>query len=613
MIRRIHIFSLLIVLAFSVNLFANTHVVFSGGRSNYSIILSEDASESEQYAATILKEYIQKTGSTLIPIKGCGEGKKNHRIFVGYSRDVQVLFPEIRKPNPEDESFIYKSNGGDILIIGGCNRGTMYGVFSFLENEMNCRWYTKDCTIIPITNSYTFDTLYFHDSPSFTKRNMMYSEIRDPEFRIHCRINEKLKTAPFKPESQIGGCYGLLAAHTLAFLLPVETFFDTHPEYFALRNGKRKNGRTQPCFTNPAVFTICLSELRRIMKERPEFDIYEVSTLDNRQHCECEQCKMKINQLGNYTDLVLDFVNRIAAEVEESYPNKKIEFSAYQDLRTPPVTIRPRSNVVVRLADVEICHVHGFEQCTSPDAVKYYQDVLNWRKIANELYVWEYASNFSAYNIPYPNFYALQDNLKTYKRLGFKGIMEEGDHYTYNGEFQALRIYVLSKLLWNPDIDIDLVVNDFLNGYYGPASSYMRGYFDLIHSRNKTDDHSTPFAKLDAPYYDSTLISEGLSIFQKAKEAVKDEPELLRRVEMEELSLTLLDCLRNGDKPVSPSSFMKAMNVIERENIDLHKDEFERKIETLKGNVNQSRSDNSIGEILNSWYQSFRQWVRNYI
>ena len=134
---------------------------------------------------------------------------------------------------------------------------------------------------------------------------MMYSETLDPEFRMHLRINEKIKTSPVKPEIQPGGCYAIWAPHTVEFLLPVKDYYNSHPEYFALRNGKRRGVNTQPCFSNPDVLKICTEKLLDIMRKRPEFDIYQVSTTDHYQLCECSICKEEMMRLGNFTDLVL--------------------------------------------------------------------------------------------------------------------------------------------------------------------------------------------------------------------------------------------------------------------------------------------------------------------
>lgn len=576
---------------------AKTYKLFEGGRSSYSIIVGSNASESELYSAKELQSYILQIGSVTIPIKYCGEGKKGNRIIVGYNHDVRKLLPDMPRPLLEDEAFFYKNVGGDIVIIGGSERGTMYGVFSFLENEFGCRWYTETCTVVPKRTFFSFTCFDHAEAPAIPVRNILYSEFRNADFRAHGRINGRMRTAPEKPWPQPGGGPAMMSAHTLSFLLPIDVFFENHPEYFSLRKGKRKS--TQPCFSNPDVLRICTSNIRKIMRERPEFDIYEISVLDNSEHCECAQCKASMTRLGNYSDFVLDFVNKIASAVESEFPDKKLQYLAYRGTRKPPLNVRPRRNVSVMVSDIETCHVHGFEECDSEDSKQFYYELIEWRKISDELNIWEYANDFSAFNIPFPNLYALQKNLKTYRRLGVKNILIEGDHYTYNGEFQALRIYVLCRLLWNPNCDLDALVDDFFRGYYGAAAPYMRQYFDMIHSKVQTDTHLTIYTSYRDHFYDGSFIQNALQVFEKAKSSA-DNDEILRRVELEEFSVCLLYTLRDPQQAIADGIYRQVKKVMERDKIELYK-------ENLKQRMSQIKDDDS-----GAYYEAKSFWGRVY-
>ena len=581
---------------------AKKYQLFNRGQSAYSIIVSKDASESEVFAANELQSYLSQVGDVQIPIKKCGEGKKGYRIIVGYNKDAKSLLPSIHKPSPEDEAFFYKSCEGDIVIVGGSERGTMYGVFAFLENELGCRWYSEKCTVVPKRNSYSFVSLDFSDAPAIPIRNIMYSEFRDATFRVHCRANGRIRTGPAKPWPQPGGGSAMISAHTLSFLLPAEEHFEKHPEYYALRNGERIS--KQPCFTNPDVLSVCTSNLRRIMRERPEFDTYEISALDNSEHCECAQCKAAIEKMGNYSDLVLDFVNKIAEAVETEFPDKKLQYSAYRGTRQPPLRVKPRRNVSVMVSNIETCHVHGFEQCSSEDSKQFLKELQQWRRITDELNIWDYANDFSAFNIPFPHFYALQDNLKSYKQLGVKNVLMEGDHYTYNGEFQALRIYVLSRLLWNPDCDSDALVDDFFRGYYGASAPYMRQYFDMIHNRVQKDTHLIIYTSYRDHFYDGSFILDALQIFKKAK-SVANNDEILRRVEMEEFSVCLLNTLRDPQQAIADGTYWQAKKVMERENINLGKENLKKRIAQIKVN-----KDEAHYEALSFWGK-VKAWFRS--
>ena len=44
------------------------------------------------------------------------------------------------------------------------------------------------------------------------------------------------------------------------------------------------------------------------------------------------------------------------------------------------------------------------------------------------------------------------------------------------GDFAEMRTYMVSKLMWNPDLDCDSLMHAFMNGYYGKAAPYIYQY-----------------------------------------------------------------------------------------------------------------------------------------
>ena len=56
---------------------------------------------------------------------------------------------------------------------------------------------------------------------------------------------------------------------------------------------------------------------------------------------------------GARPDSLLRFVNAVAADIEDEFPDVAIDTLAYQYTRKPPRTSRPRPNVIVRLCSIE--------------------------------------------------------------------------------------------------------------------------------------------------------------------------------------------------------------------------------------------------------------------
>jgi hypothetical protein len=97
-----------------------------------------------------------------------------------------------------------------------------------------------------------------------------------------------------------------------------------------------------------------------------------------------------------------------------------------------------------------------------------------------------------------------------------------------------LRAYLIAKLLWNPDIDINKVMNDFLSGYYGNASGMIRQYIDILHnemeqSKVKLSIYGNPVEERKTFLSDS-LVTVYNQLFDRAEKAVSGSPEILQRV-----------------------------------------------------------------------------------
>ncbi|MFA6175973.1 MAG: DUF4838 domain-containing protein, partial [Phycisphaerae bacterium] len=132
----------------------------------------------------------------------------------------------------------------------------------------------------------------------------------------------------------------------------------------------------------------------------------------------------------------------------------------------------------------------------------------------------------------FPNLLVLGPNVRFFAKHGVKGVFEQGDLAT-GGEFSELRTWVLAKLLWNPSLDGQIVIQQFLDGYYGPAAPMISEYLGLLHdSVEKTAFNLTCYAPATAPYLSFELLAQAEALFQKAEAAVRDQPYVLARVRL---------------------------------------------------------------------------------
>ena len=535
------------------------YTLFSKGKSDYRIELSENASESEKWAAAELQNAIKETSGVELPFTvSAGNSPK---IIIGYTENLAQL-TGIQEPANTDESFFYLNAGPDIYIFGGRQRGTMYGVFSFLEKELGCRWYTPKVTVIPKREELKFEFYGRTEKPGIRVRNDFYFEAFDPVWAARNKMNGTLDFAEV-PRKQPGSVEGYWAVHTFYPLMPPDEFFGKHPEYYSLIDGKRIYERAQLCLSNPDVLRIITERIRERMRKSPGFLIYDVSQNDWGNPCQCDNCQSIAKKYGGESGILIWFVNQVAEAVEKEFPDKFVGTLAYQYTRQAPVNINPRKNVVVRLCSIECCVAHDFE-CTENQS--FLTDLQQWSAIAPHLYIWDYVVNFGHYLLPLPNFATLQPKIKAFQKNNAIGIMEQAAYQSRGGEFAELRAYLISKILWNPDCNTEEVVNDFLAGYYGRSGKYIRQYFDLLQSLVTPENHFPYGIQTDDEIYSPSFISKASELFLEA-EKVADNDDILHRVELTELAILYLKCKRMPFESRIDGSYEKFCRITEREHV----------------------------------------------
>ena len=216
----------------------------------------------------------------------------------------------------------------------------------------------------------------------------------------------------------------------------------------------------------------------------------------------------------------------MAEAIEKEHPDKLIDTLAYQFTEAPPKGIVPRKNVRVRLCPIAVCEAHPYEKCSAPPTVAFVKNLAEWSKITDTLYIWHYNTDFANYLMPFPDFDEFPADIRLYQRSGVKGIFFQGAYAPGGGGSDAeLRSYVMAKLLWDPKLDSDALVNEWMAGVYGPAAKPMRAWFDLLHEKARDPNHH--FFIFDPPtvaYLSDDVLSAGQKFFDEARAAAAADP-----------------------------------------------------------------------------------------
>lgn len=543
------------------------HVLFDREMSNYTIVVDADAPASEQYAAAELQHWLGEVCGAEIPIGTLTDGTTGRRLIVGFNPLVEALVPEASRPDDRDDAFTWCSKGGDILFWGGAKRGTLYSVYSFLEQELGCRWYAKDVSVAPKRATWRFGKLYHHEAPGIRIRDNCYLDVRTiPAYSARLR-NNFVRLPGLKGGTIPGTAEGYWGVHAMGNFLSPAAYYNEHPEYFSLIDGERRSDYAQLCLSNPDVLRICTEKVREVMRREPDYLIYSMEQNDNQRYCTCDACNALAEQYGGQSGLMVWFVNQVADAVKEEFPDKFIGTFAYQYTRHAPKDIVPRENVVIRLCSIECCLLHDYDGCEQNRT--FLEDLKAWGAIAPHLYIWDYVTNFSLYCLPIANWKTLQSHIRDFRDNHAIGILEEGDYQTVSCEFREMRSYLLSKLMWNPDDEVEAIIRDFTDGYYGAAGPYIRSYLALEDSILRREGIHVPcYVNPSSNMYTDDFVREGRRLFAEAKAAVADDADLLARVEKAEFPLCFLQLERTPQEAFESGADVLFKRVVEREGID---------------------------------------------
>jgi hypothetical protein len=510
-------------------------ILAENGEAKAAIVVGANAPPSTRYAAEELQRFLKEITGASFDLITDAEPVRSAEIIVGgndrmYDLNLSVDFQRLGA-----EGYVLLTKGKHLVIAGGEPRGTLYGVYGLLEDHLGCRWFTPAVSTIPKAATLTVEYLDELRIPALEYREPFVMDCFDGDWCARNRMNSS--TGRLEPKH--GGKVNYFGfVHTFDQLVPPATHFDTHPEYFALVDGKRVKDRTQLCCTNDDVVRLVIEEVRKRMREHPEATVFSVSQNDWANYCTCDKCAALSAAEGSEMGPMLYLVNSVARAVRDEFPDKLIDTLAYQYTRKPPKTMVPEPNVIIRLCSIECDFSHPFEERATKDNKTFCDDLEQWAQVSRRLWVWNYNTSFSHYLAPFPNLRVRGPNIRYMIKNNVRGIFEQDVYTTMNGEFNGLSGYLGAKLLWNPQYDEDRAINEFLEGVYGKAAMPIRLYLDLIHDAVK--DPKTNMGIWIGPDFRAftpEMLARGGELFDAAEKAVADEPETLERVRAARLSL----------------------------------------------------------------------------
>ncbi|MCM8816085.1 MAG: DUF4838 domain-containing protein, partial [Candidatus Omnitrophica bacterium] len=158
----------------------------------------------------------------------------------------------------------------------------------------------------------------------------------------------------------------------------------------------------------------------------------------------------------------------------------KIGFLAYAKMTIPPGRdIVAKEPLVAYLAPIDIDPIHGMDDPESPPRQEYKEMMYKWAKVMQgRVVIYDYDQGMLVWrDIPNPSIGSIRQDIKHYRNAGILGIDTES-----RGAFATtfINLYIRGRLMWNPDEDVDKLIEEFYPLFYGPMSKPMADYWNAI-------------------------------------------------------------------------------------------------------------------------------------
>ncbi len=532
--------------------------------ADYQIILPDGASPSEKTAAMELSEHLSKSIGQKIPINSPTRPSGIKTIHLGNSEMARKMKISVKKLAPE-EYLVRAFDENNLIITGGKPRGTLYGVYEFLEREIGVIWLDQETTYIPEKPDYVWNSkLMFSGKPAFQWRCLYSYFTDDPEKRITFAVRSRQNY--FYHEQ-----YPLM--NQWEIFRPFGAPKSDHTFYSYTKNWPKENddcrskdasgkiifatsssGPGQICMSSSKTRKVVLEQLRNFIKSDREKGLhpvfYAVTPNDNPQKCECKNCREMAAKYQSHSGVLLDFLNELADGIAKDYPDVYVLASAYMFTLEPPVGIQVRPNVIIQIAQLGDewggASRDSMRPLSHPNNKSSLDIWKRWSSVAR-CFAYDYLVLYMGRErSPFINLEAISENLRLYHSMKVPSFFAEAEqiHIT---TFHPLRLYIAYRFMNHPDSDLNQEVEKFMSAYYRKAAPYMLEYYHFLVTQNSMFSKSPGAIPLNKRS-DLTpeFFKKANELLDKAEQSLKNSPELQQRVSRERISVdrAMLDISR---------------------------------------------------------------------
>ncbi|MFN2352705.1 MAG: DUF4838 domain-containing protein, partial [Kiritimatiellia bacterium] len=424
------------------------------------------------------------------------------------------------------DGFTISVTADQLVFTAGTRSGFFNAVHVFLERYCGFRWLWPgaDGEVYDKLDRLTVPPGEITENPDYRWRNLLLVDMPEEEGKpagrwqiqeFHMRPSKaaNARMAQWLRRNRMGGLQ-VVAGHTWGRFVSPEEFGKDHPEYFAQVAGSRQNSINrysgkhggQLCTSNQAVIDLLVRRIREHFDRFPEIDVISISPNDGTAICECDACiardvhfgnpppggdgaRLKLDETlrddadrstgsaritGPVTDRFFEFANRVAGKIAETHPGKLLLLLVYGPTRTPPRRVVLDANVIAQFC--VHCHRHWSREWRAADYALF--EELTGKTRATGIYEYYEQGVWPGLPRSFPDL--IVDSVRFFHQHGAR-------HYSTqaSGGFAAngINLWVLARALWNVEVDVDDLLEDYCRKGFIAAAGPMRDYFELWRGR----------------------------------------------------------------------------------------------------------------------------------
>lgn len=460
--------------------------LLENGEVKATVVYSDGASESLIAAADFMAATLERmSGSNGVRTAVKDGGESGFSIYVGRAANSAA----IDLSDVKDDGYRLEIKPEGIYIVGKTDDATRNGIYDFLETHLECMYVSPENTYVPIFPTVKLALEEKTVNPTITWRKVYQYESVQNGWYERLKMNGTI-VKEGENSIELYNEWGTWCHSSFEFV-PPEKYFDEHPEYYAKFLGKRRYqfnvlGRTFPthlCYTNEEVYQIAEAELVKRIEANPEVKFWDFSIMDTYfATCRCKECKKFNKEAGSEMGTLLAFLNRLADAIRDDYPDVYLSTLAYQRVKNPPKNMKCAPNLCINVCAFPGTQSYPYSTEGGIKASREFAErVVEWGKICDNILVWDYVVNFTHLKLPFPNFEFQKENLEFYLENNIRFVFHQGSREPMD-ENAEMRTYLLSRQLWDKDVDLLALAKKYVAVVYGDAAGLVEEYMDLQNS-----------------------------------------------------------------------------------------------------------------------------------